>query len=622
MLTWTYDGTYQLTSEARTPGSSTTFTYSTSYTYDPLGNRLVKWDSGALTTSTYDAANQLETASGPAGVTTFSYDLTGNLTVQNAPAGITTSTWDNENRQIVVATPTGSPTTMSYNADGLRFEVVTGPGTTGTIATLWDGQSYLGYSYVPALLVETFTQEPTTYGGLLLSSAAQATRYMYDALGSVAAAWTQSTPTSKFYYKGFGEILGTPSNPASGFVWNGHEGYYYDHTTGWYYLRGRIYDPATGRFLSADPLGLGPDINWYRYAENNGINAADPSGMAVLDDIWGKVTAPTLALESRGRSASRSHRCRGRAFASLGRSRMMLRSAANRHWWCAVYSRSRLTLDFTSARASALASGRGYSKTSRDRRPSFPRPGCRCLMSRSATEPPGAPPREARARSASPARSESDRGRPGAWLHPFPGRCVRRSGWHWRGIRDGRVRRRRLHERVMWLTRPMRHRARDVAKHRAVRCDGGSCYRNAADEGDVRIILCRKLATWDLKLLAAGKRRCRRGVARGGAPQRRAWAGGARRAGGAGKRRCLRCEWIGPRVTHFRESKPGGDGKRAENGWGTENGRTENGGRKTGGRKTAEKGTSLIIAEEGETGPAYICPRRSSDAIPRGDLEL
>ena len=63
LVTWTYDSTYQLVGEQRTDaGGSTTLTYNTTYTYDPLGNRLVKWDSGSLTTSTYDVANQLQTA--------------------------------------------------------------------------------------------------------------------------------------------------------------------------------------------------------------------------------------------------------------------------------------------------------------------------------------------------------------------------------------------------------------------------------------------------------------------------------------------------------------------------------------------------------------------------------
>ena len=60
------------TSEARTARQLTTFTYSTSYTYDPWATA-VKWDSGRLTTSTYAANQQLSNRSGPAGVTTFTY---------------------------------------------------------------------------------------------------------------------------------------------------------------------------------------------------------------------------------------------------------------------------------------------------------------------------------------------------------------------------------------------------------------------------------------------------------------------------------------------------------------------------------------------------------------------
>ena len=82
--TWSYDPTYQLTGEQRsTPGALDwvdftlaqwqSFTlaqwqafkldasdgvYNTTYTYDPVGNRILKNDSGALTTSTYDVANR------------------------------------------------------------------------------------------------------------------------------------------------------------------------------------------------------------------------------------------------------------------------------------------------------------------------------------------------------------------------------------------------------------------------------------------------------------------------------------------------------------------------------------------------------------------------------------
>ncbi len=165
LLTWTYDSTYQLTGEARSAGSVSTFTYSTTFTYDPLGNRLVKWDSGALTTSTYDAANQLETASGPAGVTTFTYDPAGNLTIQNSPAGITTSTWDNENRQSGVSLPNGKVVTIKYNADGLRFSANSLTVTPLTLRFLWDGKGLLGFTEGVTALNCFYVREPLEYGG-------------------------------------------------------------------------------------------------------------------------------------------------------------------------------------------------------------------------------------------------------------------------------------------------------------------------------------------------------------------------------------------------------------------------------------------------------------------------
>jgi RHS repeat-associated protein len=47
-----------------------------------------------------------------------------------------------------------------------------------------------------------------------------------------------------------------------------------------YYDHARSYDPATGRFLQEDPLGLAAgDVNVYRYVGNGPTNFIDPSGL-------------------------------------------------------------------------------------------------------------------------------------------------------------------------------------------------------------------------------------------------------------------------------------------------------------------------------------------------------
>ena len=80
---WTYDDTYQLVNENR----SGTGGFNMTYVHDPVGNRLVKNEADVLTTSTYDAANQLKTAVAPTGTTTFAFDSAGNQQVDQAPSG-------------------------------------------------------------------------------------------------------------------------------------------------------------------------------------------------------------------------------------------------------------------------------------------------------------------------------------------------------------------------------------------------------------------------------------------------------------------------------------------------------------------------------------------------------
>jgi RHS repeat-associated protein len=49
--------------------------------------------------------------------------------------------------------------------------------------------------------------------------------------------------------------------------------------SGLLYRRNRYYDPVTGRFTQADPIGLAGGLNAYGFAQGDGINFADPLGL-------------------------------------------------------------------------------------------------------------------------------------------------------------------------------------------------------------------------------------------------------------------------------------------------------------------------------------------------------
>ncbi|MFF2821229.1 polymorphic toxin-type HINT domain-containing protein, partial [Kitasatospora cineracea] len=320
---FSYDHLARLT-EAYTPntGSCTTPSgtqlggpapYWTSWSYNTNGTRATetrhdtsgKTAQDATTAYTYPAGRPHAlaststtngTLSAPV-VETYGYDNAGNTTTRGLkPAGNQTSdqvlTWNTEGAlakvSATVKTTTGSTTTTTnqttdylYDAGGNRLIGHTAD-TANPAAESWT--LYLGGTELK--LVKGATKAAATrYYPLNGATAVRSddnkvTFQTTDHHGTAATNIDATTGTADQRRSlPFGATRGTtPTN------WAGTHGFLGATTepTGLTHLQARDYDPATGRFISVDPVLASSDpqsLAAYTYSNNNPLTLSDPSGM-------------------------------------------------------------------------------------------------------------------------------------------------------------------------------------------------------------------------------------------------------------------------------------------------------------------------------------------------------
>jgi RHS repeat-associated protein len=305
-FTYTHDSAFRITGITDTDNSALSQSYvydaldrlnsatgtslNESWTYDANGNRLTQ---GGATSSTYTvaaASNQIASISGGL-ARTYAYAPSGQAT---SYGGLTFTYMDSGR---LSAVSTGSATTAYVlNALGQRIKK---SGTSVTLFVYDESGHLLGeYDGSGNLVEETVWMGDVPVATLQPNGTGVSVYYIHtDHLNTPRR--ITSPGTNAVVWRWDSEPFGTaaanqnPSGSGTPFVYNPRfPGQYYDSETGLSYNYLRDYDPATGRYVESDPIGLiGGSYSTYVYAMGDTLIYIDPLGLCwVYSQSTGRLT--------------------------------------------------------------------------------------------------------------------------------------------------------------------------------------------------------------------------------------------------------------------------------------------------------------------------------------------
>ncbi|GAB2628714.1 RHS repeat-associated core domain-containing protein [Streptomyces capparidis] len=327
---FTYDGHRRLSAAWTTTADCTTTPstanvagpapYWQSFTYDTAGNRKTATNhlaagGPATTTYTYKTADQprphalasteTKQANGTVTATTaYTYDASGNTATRTLGAKKQQLEWNLEGRLEKVTEADNTTTAYLNDADGNRL---IRRDSTGTTLHLGETELRLDKATGTVRATRYYSHAGET---IAVRTPTGLTWLAGDHNGTASLQIHATTQTlTRRRTMSFGEDRGEATK-----AWVGDRGFIggTQDPTGLTHLGAREYDPATGRFISVDPVADLTDpqqINGYAYSNNNPVTFADPDGKffdALTAIITGIVQTAAAVINHNHSSSSRS----------------------------------------------------------------------------------------------------------------------------------------------------------------------------------------------------------------------------------------------------------------------------------------------------------------------------
>jgi RHS repeat-associated protein len=254
-----YDDASRLTRADASQGSH-------DYRLDAADNLLTNQTPAESHSAFYNTLNQIVHKDGQY----YQHDANGNLTDD----GRRSYAFDPENRLIGISYPSqpGRSTVFRYDGLGRRVAIIEQDGAlSGETRHLWCGETLCQARSAAGAVMRRYYDEGELADGAKLY-------YAQDHLGSVRDVVDANSHTLAAYdYDPYGLPTRTTGTSHTDFRYAGLLMHY---PSGLYLANYRAYDPASGRWISRDPIGEEGGINLYAYVGGNPLSYVDPHGLA------------------------------------------------------------------------------------------------------------------------------------------------------------------------------------------------------------------------------------------------------------------------------------------------------------------------------------------------------